>query len=199
MGELDLACQGKTLRVLEERTFERVGGGKPITADVRVVAATNRDLREMAGRGEFRQDLLFRLDVFPIELPALAERASDVGDLARHLLKRIASRLGTAPPELAADALAFLASQPWPGNVRQLSNVLERAAILHERGALSAADLEPLARTAGAPDERDQVRAALVRAGGDKRRAAEILGVSLRTLQRKVRRYDLAGVPRYRE
>ena len=204
VGELDLAVQGKTLRVLEERTFERVGGGRPLTADVRVVAATNRDLADMVGRGEFRQDLLFRLDVFPIELPALRERPSDVGGLARFLLKRIAAKLGTATPELAEDALAWLESEPWPGNVRQLSNVLERSSILHERGALSRAELESLVRGTAVPDgaptdERERVRQALIEADGDKQQAAKILEVSLRTLQRKVREFDLEGVPRYRD
>jgi len=199
VGELELAVQGKVLRVLEERTFERVGGGRPLAVDARVVAATNRDLREMAGRGEFRQDLLYRLDVFPIELPALRERASDVGDLARQLLAGIAARLAIPAPELAADAVAWLEAEPWPGNVRQLANVLERAAILHERGAIRAAELAPLVRPPSAVDERDEVREALVQAAGDKPRAAEMLGTSLRTLQRKVRQYDLGGVGRYRE
>jgi len=199
IGELGLDVQGKILRVLEAWTFERVGGGRPLAADVRVVAATNRDLREMAGRGEFRLDLLYRLDVFPIELPALRDRASDVGDLARHLLAGIAARLSTAVPELAADAVAFLEAEPWPGNVRQLANVLERAVILHERGALGAAELAPLVQPAVAVSERDEVRDALVRAGGDTGRAAEILGTSLRTVQRKVRQYDLGGVGRYRD
>ncbi len=199
VGELDLAVQGKTLRVLEERTFERVGGGRPMRADVRVVAASNRDLGEMTGRGEFRQDLLFRLDVFPIELPPLRERASDVEELARHLLREIGERLETAPPELAAGALELLAAQDWPGNVRQLANVLERAVILDERGELTAADLKHYLRPAAAKSERDEVREALHTTDGDKRRAAGLLGMSLRTLQRKVREYDLEGVPRYRD
>jgi DNA-binding NtrC family response regulator len=198
IGELDLAVQGKILRVLEERTYERVGGGRPMAADVRVVAATNRDLSEMADRGEFRRDLLYRVDVFPIELPALRDRPSDVATLSRFLLARIGARLGAPVPELADDALAFLESQPWPGNVRQLSNVLERAAILDERGAIRAADLESLVRSAET-GERDRLRQALIEAGGDKQRAAEILGISLRTVQRKVREHDLEGVPRYRD
>ena len=122
------------LRVLEERTYERVGGGEPLRADVRLVAATNRDLQAMVEAGEFRSDLFFRLDVFPIELPPLRERASDVPPLARHLLAR-ARRAPPAcePAELTPAAAELLAAQPWPGNVRQLANVLERALILHAR------------------------------------------------------------------
>lgn len=204
VGELSPAVQGKVLRVLEERTFERVGGGRTLTADARLVAATNRPLADMVERGEFRSDLYFRLDVFPIELPPLAERPSDVPLLADHLVRRVAERHGLPTPRLAPDAVELLAEQPWPGNVRELSNVLERAVILADEGTLRAADLEPLlaarSRLAdGGDGEREAVRQALVDAGGDKHRAATALGVSYRTLQRKVRRHDLEGVGRYRE
>jgi DNA-binding NtrC family response regulator len=217
VGELSPGVQAKVLRVLEERTFERVGGGRTEHADVRLVAATNRDLGEMVAAGSFRSDLYFRLEVFPIELPALRERAADVPDLARHLVARIAERLGTTPPRLDPDALALLAGRPWPGNVRELANVLERALILCEGNVLRAADLAPAlppgeedggadeadesggaARAAGGA-ERETVRRALVAAGGDKHRAAKILGVSYRTLQRRVKEHDLEGVPRYRD
>jgi DNA-binding NtrC family response regulator len=152
IGELPPAVQGKVLRVLEERTFERVGGGRTLSAEVRLVAATNRDLGRMVADGSFRSDLYFRVNVFPIELPPLRERASDLPALAAHLLERLAQRHqrpgarggGQAPPRLAADALARLAAEPWPGNVRELANVLERALILSPEGTLRAADLEPL-------------------------------------------------------
>ncbi|MEO8503252.1 MAG: sigma-54 dependent transcriptional regulator, partial [Acidobacteriota bacterium] len=130
IGELPLAVQGKVLRVLEERTYERVGGGGTLHADVRLVAATNRDLRAMVAAGEFRSDLYFRLDVFPIELPPLRDRASDIPSLAVHLLAASAARHRLATPTLLPDALELLSEQPWPGNVRELANVLERAAIL---------------------------------------------------------------------
>jgi len=204
VGELPPAVQGKVLRVIEERTFERVGGGRTLRADVRLVAATNRPLADMVERGEFRSDLYFRLDVFPIELPPLAERPSDVPLLADHLVGRLAERHGLAPLRLAPDALELLADQPWPGNVRELSNVLERAVILAGEGPLRAADLDPLLtplshRAGGAAGERESVHRALVDSGGDKHRAAAALGVSYRTLQRKVREHDLEGVGRYRE
>ena len=208
IGELPVGVQGKVLRVLEERTFERVGGGKTLRADVRLVAATNRDLAAMVEAGEFRADLFFRLNVFPIELPPLRERASDVPLLARHLLGEIARRHRIEPPRLEEDAAGLLAEGPWPGNVRELANVLERAVILTEGPAIRAADLRPLLRPlagavgAAAPagsTERDRIKQALVETEGDKHGAAKRLGLPYRTLLRKVKEHDLEGVPRYRE
>ncbi len=198
IGELQPEVQGKVLRVLEERTFERVGGGRPLHADVRVVAATNRDLEAMTAAGEFRQDLFYRLDVFPIELPPLRRRASDIPHLARHLTAEICARLELAPRQLSAGALDLLAGQPWPGNVRQLANLLERCLILSERQTLDERDVEPQLQPA-AGGERRRIRRALRDAGGDKRRAAELLGTSYRTLQRKIRELDLEGFPKYRD
>jgi DNA-binding NtrC family response regulator len=199
IGELSPAVQAKVLRVLEQRTFERVGGGTTLTAEVRLVAATNRDLRQLADAGRFRQDLLFRLDVFPIELPPLRERAGDVPALARHLLVEIAARHRREPPQLADEAAALLAAQSWPGNIRQLGNVLERAFILASGPRLSRRDLEPLLTPLAGGAERERLKAALVAADGDKHRAAEALGWSYRTVVRKVKEHGLEGVPRYRE
>jgi DNA-binding NtrC family response regulator len=156
IGELPLAVQGKVLRVLEERTFERVGGGATRRADVRLVAATNRDLRAMVDEGAFRADLYFRLEVFPIELPALRERRDDIPALARHLLGEIAARHGRQAPELQAGALAALAESDWPGNVRELANVLERALILATGDTLDASAVRPLLRPLAEPGERDR-------------------------------------------
>ncbi|HXT51891.1 MAG TPA: sigma 54-interacting transcriptional regulator, partial [Thermoanaerobaculia bacterium] len=197
IGELPLPVQGKILRVIEERTYERVGSGEPQRADVRLVAATNRDLQAMVEAGELRADLYFRLSVFPLELPPLRERGSDVVPIARHLLARLAERHALPPSELTPAAGELLAAQPWPGNVRQLANVLERAAILRPGGRLGAADVEEALSGAEQGDRR-QLEEALERADGDKRRAAEELGVSYRTLLRRVRQYDLEGFPRYR-
>jgi len=199
IGELPLAVQGKVLRVLEERTFERVGGGRTMRADVRLIAATNRDLEGMVAAGELRSDLFFRLNVFPIELPPLRERASDVPLLARHLLEEIARRHHAEPPRLEDAAADLLAGEPWPGNVRELANVLERAVILSEGPTLRASELRPLLRPLTGSGERDRVKQALTAADGDKHRAAEILGMSYRSLLRKVKEHDLEGVPRYRE
>jgi DNA-binding NtrC family response regulator len=197
IGELPLPVQGKLLRVLEERVFERVGGGETQRADVRLVAATNRDLQAMVDAGQVRADLFFRLSVFPLELPPLRERASDVPLLARHLLQALAERHRLPPAELTPAALDLLGEQPWPGNVRQLGNVLERALILHPGGRLAVGELRGALAGAEA-GERDVVAAALEQAAGDKHRAAELLGVSYRTLARKVRQHDLQGYPRYR-
>ena len=212
IGELSLGVQGKVLRALEERTFERVGSGRTQRADVRLVAATNRELQAMVAAGEFRSDLYFRLAVFPIELPPLRERASDVPLLARHLLAGIARRHRREPPLLSDEAAEILAALPWPGNVRELGNVLERAVILAEGPAIRDVDVEALLHPFANPaqdgaanpatmgtGERERVRQALIEADGDKRRAAEILGLSYRILLRKVREHDLGGVPRYRE
>ncbi len=201
IGELSPAVQGKVLRALEERTFERVGSGRTQRADVRLVAATNRDLAAMVAAGEFRSDLYFRLAVFPIELPPLRERASDIPLLARHLLAGIARRHRREPPLLPDEAAERLAAEPWPGNVRELGNILERALILAEGPALRTGDVEALLRPPTSPattGEREEVRQALIQTAGDKRRAAEILGMSYRTLLRKVREHDLLGVPKYR-
>jgi len=204
IGEIPLAIQGKVLRVLEEHTFERVGGGRTLHADLRLVAATNRDLQRMVEEGRFRGDLYFRLAVFPIELPPLRERASDVPLLARHLAAGIARRHQLPVPRLAEGTAELLASQPWPGNVRELANVLERALILGDGPELRPADLQPLlgAPAASLPSasggERDRLRQALIEADGDKRRAAGLLGISYRALLRKVKEHDLEGVPKYR-
>ncbi|HMB54931.1 MAG TPA: sigma-54 dependent transcriptional regulator [Thermoanaerobaculia bacterium] len=203
VGELSPAVQGKVLRVLDERTYERVGGAKTLTADVRLVAATNRPLEAMVESGDFRSDLFYRLNVFPVELPPLRQRESDVPLIARHLVARLAERHGVEVPRLDDEALELLAEQPWPGNVRQLANVLERAVILADGPRIGVGDVEPLLGATGGgegngPGERERVRQALVDADGDKEKAAELLGVSYRTLQRRVKAYDLEGVPRYR-
>jgi DNA-binding NtrC family response regulator len=198
IGELAPAVQGKVLRVLEERTFERVGSAATLTADVRLAAATNRPLEAMVADGGFRADLYYRLAVFPIELPPLSERASDVPLLASHLVERAAERHRLPEPPLTAAAATLLADQEWPGNVRQLANVVERAVILSEGRPIDAADLAPLLAPPGSGGDREAVRRALVEADGDKHRAAEILGISYRTLQRRVREHDLEGVPKYR-
>ena len=212
IGELDPGVQGKVLRVLEERIFERVGGGRPLKADVRIVAATNRDLQAMSRAGTFRQDLYYRLDVFPIELPPLRDRASDIPHLARHLTQNIAQRLGVPTPQADEETLELLARQEWPGNVRQLANLLERAVILADDGRLDVAELQTLLepgreRTVPTSDdpgetewpERERLKDVRRRTDGDKKAAAEALKMSYRTLQRKIRQHDLEGFPKYRD
>ena len=198
IGELGLGVQSKVLRVLEERTFERIGGSRTLKADVRLVGTTNRDLEQMVSVGDFRSDLYYRLNVFPIHLPSLADRSSDIPDLARYLTRRAAARNGLEIPEFDEAALWKLAEAEWPGNVRQLANVVERAVILCEGPRISEADVMSLLDLPRTDTEELRIRAALERAGGDKRQAAAELGVSYRTLQRRIKKYDLEGYPRLR-
>jgi transcriptional regulator with GAF, ATPase, and Fis domain len=130
VGELPLAAQVRLLRILQDGTFERVGGHKPLVVDVRVVAATHRDLPAMVREGRFREDLWYRICVFPIHLPALRERPQDISSLASHFALRAARRLGLAPALPTPHDLAVLSAYAWPGNVRELISVIERAAIL---------------------------------------------------------------------
>ncbi len=199
IGELPLGVQAKILRVLEERTFERVGGSGIQRANVRLIAATNRDLLEMVNEGTFRADLFYRLEVFPISLPALRDRRSDVPALAEALISRIASRNGIATPVLKLSAASLLATQEFPGNVRQLSNLLERVLILGSGSSIGADDLRPLLGPAVEDDEEQVIRRALLECDGDKEQAALKLKISVRTLQRRITKHGLAGFPRYRD
>ena len=198
IGELGLSIQSKILRVLEEKAFERVGGSGTVVADVRLVAATNRELGKMVDEGLFRADLFYRLEVFPIELPPLRKRSSDVRLLARHLIGEIADRHGRSVPRLSPDAEKWLEKQQWPGNVRQLANLLERTIILDERDRIGVGDLKALLTVAPEVEERNALQEALKATSGDKQKAAELLGISYRTLQRRVKEHDLEGYPQYR-
>jgi transcriptional regulator with GAF, ATPase, and Fis domain len=143
VGELPLGLQTKFLRVLEERRFERVGGQKAIEVDVRVVAATNRDLAEMVRRGTFREDLYYRLSVIQVEVPPLRQRLDDVPLLAEHFLSRFRQQAGRRITGFAPDAIAAMTRYAWPGNVRELRNAVERAVVLGDRDVVAAADLPP--------------------------------------------------------
>lgn len=196
IGELDANLQTKLLRVLQERTFERVGGTRQITVDVRVVAATNRNLKDQVKEGKFRQDLYYRISAFPIEVPPLRERGSDISKLAQFFLARAARDIGKPTPHLSAGAESLLGGYAWPGNVRELENMMERAAILAE-GEVRA---EHLAITEDAPSrpvrfreiERKAIEDALADNGGNRTRAARQLGISLRTLQYRLKEYGMA-------
>jgi formate hydrogenlyase transcriptional activator len=130
VGELPLETQVLLLRALQERTIERVGGGQPIAVDVRVIAATHRDLSAAVAQGRFRADLFFRLNVFPIPVPPLCERREDIPDLVRHFLHHFGRRMGKAPVGVSPATLELLTGYPWPGNVRELENIIERAMIV---------------------------------------------------------------------
>ncbi len=201
IGELKPELQVKLLRVLQERRFERVGGTRTLSADVRWIAATNRDLAAMRAAGTFREDLYHRLAVFPVRLPPLRERRQDILPLAGVLLARIAGEQGLPKLELDESARRRIAEAAWPGNVRELANTLERATILAGGGVIGARHLtvEPAAAPAAAGPvrtmvelEREALQRALAECGGNRRRAAERLGIGLRTLYEKLKRYDLS-------
>jgi transcriptional regulator with GAF, ATPase, and Fis domain len=139
VGELPLEAQAKLLRVLQEREFERVGGTRPLRVDVRLIAATNRDLQAEVAAGRFRADLYYRLNVFPIALPPLRERREDIGPLLEHAARRLARRLGREAGGIAPSFAAAAQAYDWPGNVRELENVVERALIVSRGGLLDAA------------------------------------------------------------
>ena len=199
IAELKPALQVKLLRVLQERRFERVGGTRTIDADVRWIAATNRNLDRMLDEGSFREDLYHRIAVFPVHLPPLRERRGDILSLADSILERIGRELGRMDLALTEDARQALAVSDWPGNIRELTNSLERAAILADRGIIGAEHLTSAhgavpARTTGgntlAELEREAIERTLEEVGGNRRMAAEQLGIGLRTLYDKLKKYD---------
>ncbi len=149
IGDMSMPMQVKLLRVLQERCFERVGGTTTIKCDVRVIAATHRNLEERIGKGEFREDLFYRLNVFPIEMPALRERGEDLPDLVTAITRQLAES-GRGQVSLSTDAIAALQHYAWPGNVRELANLLERLAVLHPGGSVRAGDLPARYRAAAA-------------------------------------------------
>ena len=206
IGEISAAFQAKLLRVLQEGEFERVGGSRTLKVDVRVIAATNRDLETEVKAGEFREDLYYRLNVMPIRLPSLRERIEDVPDLARFLVAKVGRDQGREL-KITDSALRVLMRHPWPGNVRELENCLERAAIMSEDGNIdrdvvqmagldvSALDDEPVAPGGPAPkvdlndpnlDERERVIAALEEAGWVQAKAARLLNMTPRQIAYRV-------------
>jgi DNA-binding NtrC family response regulator len=201
IGELPKAMQAKLLRVLESGEIRRVGDNDSFNVDVRVVCATHRDLDEMVGDGDFREDLMFRINTFEIHLPPLRDRREDIAALARHLLTRFRPMARPGDELLTADALQALEDHVWPGNVRELANVIEHAAILCEEGPISAAQLPsrfanrrlrgPHFKMVGPPQtlreiELQVIQQTLDRHAGNKPRAADELGISLKTMYNKL-------------
>lgn len=218
VSEISLALQAKLLRVLQEREFERVGGNKTIKVDVRVLATTNRDLLKSVQKGEFREDLYYRLNVFPIQVPPLRERTGDVELLANHFLERFSKEHGIKSGGFSESGMAGLLAHNWPGNVRELQNVVERAAILAEEGVPISAELmgltapAPVAAPQAAPVvqepaapisnaevvplhelEKRAIFEALERTNGNRTQAAELLQISIRTLRNKLAEYRGEG------
>jgi len=197
VGELPVSLQAKLLRVLEERVVRRLGGSRDLPVDVRLVAATNRDLTQESESGRFRQDLFFRLAVVVVNLSPLRERPEDIPLLARHFASRLAARHRVPVPELAGDAVAALAAHPWPGNVRELRNVLERAVVVRGGEPIRAADLalsgsSPASTSLDrAHREREALLAALRRTGGRREEAASLLGISVRTLYYRLKQWGI--------
>ena len=211
ISEMPLALQAKLLRVLQEREVERVGGKKPVPLDIRVLATSNRDMAQEVKEGGFREDLYYRLNVFPLQIPALRERPGDILPLARHFLTLYGGRLAR-PARLAAAAEAILAAHAWPGNVRQLENIIQRALILapgelieaehlmFAAGALSVVaapgkmPAEAAEATGNMKDlERQHILDTLVAVGGSRLKAVDKLGISERTLRYKLKQYRDEG------
>ncbi len=209
ISEIDPSIQVKLLRVLEEHSFERVGGEETIKTDIRVIAATNRDLRVFVEQGKFREDLFFRLNVVDILLPPLCERAGDIPLLAERFLKEYCERNGKHIEGMTPDALSLLTAYAWPGNVRELRNTMEKMVVLSRAERLTARDVPPNIREAVkglaplssrapvlmsgslADTERRKIMAVLEKNGGNRTRASEELGISRRTLHRKLRDYKV--------
>ena len=217
ISEMPLALQAKLLRVLQEREVDRVGGKKPIALDIRVLATSNRDMAKEVAAGRFREDLYYRLNVFPLQIPSLRERPADIMPLAHHF----AAMHGSPAARFAADAEALLAAHAWPGNVRELENAVQRALILAGGEAIAAEHLQlslQVQAFAGTPQltvaqmeirsvepvqavpsnmrdlERQHILETLATVNGSRKRAVELLGISERTLRYKLQQYRTAGV-----
>src|SRR6185436_9392383 len=213
IGELPLAVQGKLLRAIEEKCIDRIGGRAPVPVDLRVVAATNKDLKTAVDKGEFRGDLFFRLAVFPLEIPPLRDRKDDIILLARHFAAEIGRELRGREAELDPEAIAAIRKHHWPGNVRELENAIERACILSDSLILQPGDLgfgvnndrtdetlhdldlsgtlSDVAHRALELVERKKITASLEANAENKSRTAEDLGISYKTLLNKIKDYGL--------
>jgi two-component system response regulator AtoC len=213
IGEIDASVQVKLLRVLEERTFERVGGDLPIEVDIRLIAATNKDLRQMVADGTFREDLYFRLDVVGIHLPPLRDRGGDVALLADAFVHQFAEKNDREVEGISSEAGAILSAYHWPGNVRELRNTVEKMVVLSRGPRLTVRDVPVDIRSAAvgegrvrtsharedvsapsgslAESERSTILKVLEEVGGNKSKAATQLGISRRTLYRKLEQYGV--------
>ncbi len=210
VADMPLETQGKIVRALQDQTFERLGGATRVKVDVRVIATTNRDLQGEISLGRFREDLYYRLAVVPLRLPSLRERREDIPALAQHFLRRYAENAGLAPRELSVDALAALQSYEWPGNIRELRNLMERLLIMVPNGQdLIRADMLPNTVSQGAPSmtrldagadvmalplreardlfETQYLQVQLLRFGGNISRTANFVGMERSALHRKLK------------
>jgi transcriptional regulator with PAS, ATPase and Fis domain len=212
IGDLDLSLQPKLLKVLESKTFRRLGGTELIRVDVRIIVATNKDLAKQMQEGKFRQDLYYRLKVMPVTIPPLRQRPEDVGELATQFLRDFSKKLGREVQEFTPDAGQMLRVYDWPGNVRELRNVIERAVILCETDHISPAHLpHEITRVSstlpGTPEaglwsgepepleeiEKRYIGRVLAFCDGNRSQAAQLLSIARSTLINKIKKYELNG------
>jgi transcriptional regulator with GAF, ATPase, and Fis domain len=202
IGEISRSTQAKLLRVLQEREFVRVGGNRAIPCDVRIIAATNRDLKKMMAEGDFREDLYYRLSVFPIQVPALRERPEDIPVLARHFVAKALDDLRIPGPLALAEAtIQTLVRYPWPGNIRELQNVIERSVLMSDGNVLGPHHLPPDLLAAAADNsepvttldshERALILKALVEQNWNQSQAARVLGITRDLLRHRIKKYGL--------
>jgi DNA-binding NtrC family response regulator len=214
IGEMDMSLQAKILRALQEGEIDRVGGANSVKIDIRIIAASNRDLESAVADGSFRQDLYYRLSVFPITLPPLRERVDDIPALVEHFISKYSSEMNKAHKNIIPEAMNYLKGYSWKGNVRELENVIERALILSEGDTITKAELrltsvsspeelsgdislsgtlDEVAKAALKTAESRRIRKALEDTGGNKTKAAEMLKVSYKTLLTKIKDYGLGN------
>ena len=199
VSEISPSMQVKLLRVLQERQFERVGGNQTISVDVRVISATNKDLKAHVSDGHFREDLFYRLNVFPVLLPPLIERREAIIPLAEYFAAKYSASLGKKVSGLSSEAKSLLLEYNWPGNIRELQNILERAIIL-SKGIIDTGhigleiqeNMENMGDGLLKLTEKETIQRVLSEAGGNRKKAAQILGISLRTLQYRIKEFSLA-------
>jgi len=204
IGDLPLALQAKLLRVIEEKIFFRLGTSQTTKVDVRVISASNQSLEQLVARKRFREDLYYRLNVFRIELPSLKDRPADLPLLIGHILRRLSTSKGVAPPEISENAMQLLLNYTYPGNIRELENILEHALILCQESVLRRKHLPDYLRQRPAPagagrergeisvsSERTRILAALRRHKGNRSQAARALGMDRSTLWRKIKKLQV--------
>jgi two-component system response regulator HydG len=202
IGEISPSAQIRLLRVLQTHKFERIGGERTLNVDVRVIAATNKDLLQEVKKGHFREDLYYRLNVIPIQLSLLSERRNDIPLLARHFLRRFAAEQGKGIDKFSPEAMRVLLDYSWPGNVRELENTIEHATVLAKGRRIEASDLPAMLHSAtstgyvGKPstlveNERKLLQEVLNECGWNKKQAAQRLGISRSTLYDKLKKYQI--------
>lgn len=199
IGEMSMTLQAKLLRVLQEKEIDRIGGKRPIPVDVRVIATTNRDLQKECNEGRFREDLYYRLNVFPIRIPPLRERGADIAAIAQHFVKKYSALSGKKITGLTEDALQMLKERQWRGNVRELENVIQRATVITSNELIKPEDLmfdsmdRPRCPGMIKEMEKDLILKTLKEVNWNKTKAARILGVSVRTIRNKLHEYKQLG------